>query len=272
MLERIRILNDEGTRHYRQFVENVRAGSVLEAPLALLNNPATSEDIEPEMMMDLASPTSRLDLGRNLAEWLRGPEQRVVSRNAGLWNWLSLRLFDQLCPPDASGGRKVLQTSHYVLEHVFAYRQYYRHLVRFAWLAYATHGEQARVLLSQPGTTMNGIGQWGEISEQLGARQDVFGSRTIIEAASLLYLDDSGNSLRGVTSPDRKGVVRRLPIIANQLGLTYDMRTCPVSDFVNLLPPEFERWVREYRKRISKEGKPSRSTSKSIDFSPEARL
>jgi hypothetical protein len=80
----------------------------------------------------------------------------------------------------------------------------------------------------------------------------VFGSRTIIEAAGLLYLDDSGNPLRGATSRDRKGVVRRLSDIANQLELTYDLRTCPVPDFVNLLPPEFERWEREYKKRRRK--------------------
>jgi hypothetical protein len=89
----------------------------------------------------------------------------------------------------------------------------------------------------------------------LGSRQDVFGSRTIIDAAGLLYLDELGNPIRGATSRDRKGVVRRVADIANQLGLTYDLRTCPVPDFLNLLPPEFERWVREHRKRGSKEAR-----------------
>ena len=57
----------------------------------------------------------------------------------------------------------------------------------------------------------------------------------------------------GVHSRDRKGVVRRLAKdIANQFALTYDLRTCPVADFLNLLPPEFERWVRDYRKRSTK--------------------
>jgi hypothetical protein len=93
------------------------------------------------------------------------------------------------------------------------------------------------------------------MSEQLGARQDIFSSKTIIEAAGLLYLDDSGNPIRGATSRDRKGVVRRLADIANQLGLTYDLRVCPVTDFLNLLPPEFERWVRDHRKRSAKEAR-----------------
>lgn len=272
MSERIGALNEEGTRQFREFVESVRAGTILTAPLALLRDPATSNEIDPAMMMEEVPLASRLDLGRNLAEWLQPSEQRVVSWNVGLWNWLSLRLFDQLCPQDASGRRKVLQPSHYVLDHVFSYQQYYRHLVRFAWLAYATHGERAHILLCHSGKESEGIGQWGEMSEQLGARQDIFGNKTIIDAAGLLYLDDSGNPIRGAASRDRKGVVRRLADIANQLTLTYDLRTCPVADFLNLLPPEFERWVREHRKRSSKEARNAASIAESeAGASPEAR-
>jgi hypothetical protein len=268
MSERIRVLNEEGALQFRQFVESVRTGSVLATPLALLRDPATSSEIEPKMTMEEVPLTSRLDLGRNLAAWLRPSEQRVVSWNIGLWNWLSLRFFDQLCPQDGAGKRKVLQPSHYVLDHAFSYQHYYRHLVRFAWLAYATHGERARILLCHSGKASEGIGQWGEISEQLGARQDILGNKTIIDAAGLLYLDDFGNPIRGATSRDRKGVVRRLADIANQLGLTYDLRTCPVADFLNLLPPEYERWVREFRKRASKEIRypPSTGASEAGDF------
>ena len=160
------MLNREGTQLFRQFVESVRSGAIQDTPLALLQNSATCEELEPQMMMEPVFPASRFELGRNLAEWLRPSEQRVVSRNVGLWNWLSLRLFDQLCPPDAAGRRKVLQTSHYVLDDVFSYQQYYRHLIRFAWLAYVTHGEQARVLLCGSGKDAEGIGQWGDMSEQ----------------------------------------------------------------------------------------------------------
>ena len=99
MPERIGILNEEGTRQFRQFVESVHTGAVLATPLVLLRDPATSSDILPEMMMEEVPLTSRLDLGRNLVEWLQPSEQREVSWNTGLWNWLQSETFcNRLCP------------------------------------------------------------------------------------------------------------------------------------------------------------------------------
>jgi hypothetical protein len=257
MSERIRALNQEGTRQFRQFVDSLRADTFLPVPTSLLADSATSEDVVPEMLMESIPLASRVELGSRLADWLRPAEPRAISRNAGLWNWLSLRLFEQICPAQPSGRRKVLATSHYVLDQSFVHGRYYRHLVRFAWLATVLHGDKARILLSNPSSPKNElpVGQWGEMSEQLGARQDVLGSKTIISAANLLYLDNQGNQIRGAASQDRRGVVRRLSDIANQLFLTYDLRTCPVQEFINLLPDEFERWVREYRKRSARVAK-----------------
>ena len=103
------------------------------------------------------------------------------------------------------------------------------------------------------------------MSEQLGARQDIFGNKTIIDVAGLLYLDNFGNLIRGAASRDRKGVVRRLADVAYQFALTYDLRTCPVPALLNLLPPEFERWVREHKKRAGRQVRSAASTLESED-------
>ncbi len=55
----------------------------------------------------------------------KGVQRRRLSRDAGLWNWLALRYFEQLCPPDAKGVRKPMAAGHYVLEGRFAHNRYY---------------------------------------------------------------------------------------------------------------------------------------------------
>jgi hypothetical protein len=257
---RVRTLNQQGTNEFRQFVELVRAGATADAPLGLLSDPSTSDELEPEIVIAPALLSSRMEMGRHLTEWLAPIEQRAISRNAGLWNWLSLYLFDRLCPSDASGKRSVKAVPHYILDDVFVHNRYYRHLVRFAWLAYLTHHESAHVLLVSAGADPNGVGQWGDLSEQLGARQDIFASRTVVEAAAQLYLGSDGAVIRGFATRGHKGVVRRLADIVGQLSLTYDLRTCPVGEFLNLLPSEFERWLREYKKRMTREKRDDKGT------------
>lgn len=244
MSDFIRILNEEGTQQYREYIAQLRDRKTGVPPRHLLFDPATSQEFEPNITITPQSFGSRFELGSYLADLLSPAEPRVISRNVGLWNWLSLYFFDQLCPANASDIRKLLSPPHYVLDRQFAHRRYYRHLVRFAWLSYLVHGDQSRVLLSQPEKPEPGVGQWGELSEQLGAYQWVFGNPTIIAAAARLYLSQNGVPLRNITT--RKGAVRRLPTIANRLWLTYDLRTCPLSRFIRLLPPEFDRWRRDY--------------------------
>lgn len=249
MPERVRVLNDDGARLFREFVERAKAGSTEAAPRHLLADARTSAPFEPEVFVEDRSFGSRQEFGQYLTQALARAARRRISREAGLWNWLALFYFDQLCPPDGSGRRRVLDADHYVLEGRFAYTRYYRHLVRFAWFAVSAHGDDAKAMLAAAGKGAAGIGQWGDMSEQLGGYQGIFGSRTVQIVAARLFLDEDGGVIRGAASRSGPGSVRRLATVLKQFSLTYDLRTAQPDAVIRLLPPEFERFRRDYLRR-----------------------
>jgi hypothetical protein len=240
MAEPVRLLNADGTRLFREYVDHARKGSSEDPPLHLLTDDATS--MQPDFAATIVNQpfASRAEFGRYLVDAFKDVGRRRLSREAGVWNWLALRYFDQLCPPSASGTRKLLATGHYVLEGRFAHNRYYRHLVRAAWYAIELHGDDGTILLTSAGKPSPGIGQWGEISEQLAGYQDILGSRTAILVAKRLFLDDAGATKRGAASPDGGGSVRRLSTVLRQLAMTHDLRTAEPAEVVAMLPGEFE--------------------------------
>lgn len=249
MADRVRMLNENGTARFRDFLLQARGDGTGGAPLHLLTDPEMSEEFEPHVEVLRGAASTRLEFGQRLLEWLSPADPRAISRNAGLWNWLALYFLDDLAPPDASGGRRLLAVPHYLLDAAFSYNRSYKHLVRFAWLSCLTHGAHARVLLAAAQKKDQGIGQWGEVAEQLGAYQWVFGSRAVVAAAVQLFLDDDGVVGRGVASKSAGGSARRLAAVCNQLLLTFDLNATAPERLIGLLPGEFGRWKRNLEKR-----------------------
>ena len=252
MGERVRLLNEEGTSLFRDYLGRVRGGATDTPPTNLLIDPSTSHPFDSELVINRGPFSSREEFGEKLSNWLSAAERRVISREAGLWNWLALFYFDDLAPPTADGHRRLLAIPHYLLEGRFAHNRYYRHLVRFAWLSVTEHGTSSRILLASAGKASAGVGQWGDISEQLGAYQGVFGSRTAVRAANGLFIDPSKGVVRGAASGSGPGSVRRFSQVLKQFTLTYDLRTAAAEDVIALLPKEFDRFRREYEKRRGK--------------------
>ncbi len=237
----IRVLNDAGTR---------RLGGYLKQPLGnppsdLLLDPAFSEPFEHEIHID-GEPggkpfANRFSFGVYLCDRLSGVDQALISRRYGLWNWLCLYYFDQLCPPFGSE-RKIQATELYLLSQRLPYRQSFRHLVRAPWQAVAQHGENARILLIHADRGNAPLATRGHIFEQLASRQGIFGNPTVIAAACRLYFDGKANRPHWGAATDRAGAVNRFALLVQQLELTYDLRACNVDQFIALLPKEFDEW------------------------------
>jgi hypothetical protein len=157
-----------------------------------------------------------------------------------LWTALSLCWFDQLCPADANGYRKVDKGYRYVLSSDF--RHYYRHLVRSPWQLVRDHGENAKFLLLARAEDNHPLRRHGDILEQLGGTQSIIRSQSIIAAAASLYADPAtGRPKRGAASK-RRGSIRRFARILRQLDLTYDPSHMSAKEFTALLPSEFDDW------------------------------
>jgi hypothetical protein len=245
--ETLRTLNDEGVGRFADFLNRLRTGGNSPLPNDLLNNPDTSNELPMAVSVERKPGgllfSNRFAFGSYLCERLAALDSRSISRNSGLWTWLALYYFDQLCLPDKNGVRRPLANEAYVLAKEFKFDSYYRHLVRTAWLAVLEHGNKSKVLLLPPGQPKGSpLGQRGEIIEQLAARQSMFGSQTIVSAAYKLYFDEETERPRRGSGGAGAGSPRRLALITQQLDLTFDLRACDVDRFIKLLPKEFNRW------------------------------
>lgn len=235
----VRVLNAEGSAKFAEFLAMLRASPGTAVPAYLLDDGRYSDPFDPAVVVEPLSFSTAFEIGTYTVKLFTICEDRLISRNHGLWSWLALFFFDQLCKPNPQGNRKPLEDAVYVLEERFSFRRYYRHAVRTPWLAVKEHGEHAKVLL-----LARGQGTRTDINEQLGAYQDLFANRTIITSAFAMYFDNDAQKPRSGAGGKGGGSARRLASVARQLELTYDLQDCPPARFLALLPKEFKTWVR----------------------------
>lgn len=237
MDDRLRKLNEEGMRRFAEYISGNAIGT---APLHLLTDPDTSDPVKESIILGSVSFTNRYDFGTYLFTLLKELDSAQISNDKGLWSALGLYWFDRLCPPDASGHRKVDKGYRYILSD--DYRHYYRHLIRTPWKLVQDHGENARFLLISPRDQANPLSVHGEILEQFGGRQQVLASKPIIAAASMMFLDQKTGKPRTGVAGSGRGSARRFGMVLRQLDLTYDPESMADGALISVLPTEFDRW------------------------------
>jgi hypothetical protein len=243
MTDEVRALNVDGIARFGRYLDQLRGGLQEPPPPDLLSSAALTTAIDPACTVERRTFDNRFEFGTYLTNNLMPLDRRVISRHTGLWTWLALYYFDQLCPPSGDGTRTVLSSQAYVLPERYDYRSYYRHLVRTPWLVAIDHGEFARVLLIPAGASSQApLATRGEIIEQLASRQDYLGNPAIIQAAYHLYYDETKQKPRRGAGGSGGGSPRRLATILQQLGLTFDLAACRAETIHKLLPKEFDRW------------------------------
>ena len=239
MVVKMRRFNERGIDKFRVWIND---GAIGEVPFNLLENDDTSEEtldtIEVNLKKTLAN---RYELGKYLAEILKKCTSVSPHLDRGLWTALSLVFFDHLCPVNEQGIRKPLKEWHYVLSVDF--RHHYRHLLRSPWLLYRKHGEHSRFILLSKNVNQDRLGRHGDILEQLGGRQAILRSESLVREVSRLFSNsETGRPRNGVTATNKGGTVRRLGLILRQLDLTYDIESMSDGSLLKVLPREFDRW------------------------------
>lgn len=226
-------LNDTGIARFKDYIESLRKGSLNEPPYELLEGKETSDVVCGAAELESRSFRSRLEVAKYLGENLISLSDPVLG-HIGLWAWLSLFFFDELCPPVESGERKPGRDYRYIPSTDF--REYYRHLLAGPYRLFRLYGEGARLLL------LNSLDEPGDIYEQLASRQDVISIPGVVEAVDMLYFSQKDNSHKRGTTGKRRGNLRRFIALIQQLDLTYDLFSISGKEIVDLLPPEFDFW------------------------------
>jgi hypothetical protein len=241
----VRSLNNSGLARFSAWLEDPSRPP----PNEILYDVAFTELVDGGYIIDVSRKfATSYDIGEYLANEVFPPEVDRFSllANAGMWAWLSLAFIGSLLKKGRTGAGRPLAKPHYILQPP---RLAYRLIVRTAWDLVNLHGEAARVALGSLKSP------WGEMAEQMTARQEIYANRSFWPVASRLYGTPDGSPKKGATSqrsqqarrdPNSQaglGGVRRLPLTFKQFARTYNLRKMAETEILALLPKEYQRWL-----------------------------
>lgn len=237
---KIRRLNSEGIDGFSQYLVLLKESPKLAPPSWMLHDPKFSDgyDIDIEISEDILR--NRLDAALRLNEYFEDVPIEKLDEDVGLWAWLTLLFFDQLCPADRSGSRKVGERSRYIPVFGLA-RRYYRHLLFGPFSIVRSHGdcpERLLVLLSSPVYVAT-----SETYRLFVENSWLIGIRSVVEVANDLYFDVDKKKLKTGAGNKEKGGCRRLIEFLQQLDCTYDLATLSAERLLSLLPAEFHPFI-----------------------------
>lgn len=234
MPEQVRRLTQRGVEAFRRYLGEIRSGSRAEPPRELLEDPSASEMLEKDAWVEERSFVDRMDAARYLAGVLDG--LKSCEEDIGLWSWLSLYYFDQVCPRRQDGARSPGRDYRHILEP--GYLSGHRHLLAGPLMVWKLHQERGQLLLS---TRVN---EENKFHHEVASRQALLTNPAILSLLNLLYQDPgSGRPKRGAqqTGPNPGSIYRFVDVI-HQLDVNYDLYSMTPDGILKLLPSEFERW------------------------------
>jgi len=234
MADVLRVLNEKGIQAFRRYLADLREASPGRPPWEILADPRYSGTFRGDVEVERRAFQDKLGMARYLGEKLSLFPASQVESNVGLWSWLSLYYFDQVCPLNPSGKRTPGQDCRHILD--LDFRRYYRHLLNGPYNIYRLHGERAPLLFYGP------LHRISDYYEQLSCRQGFVTNKGVIEAANLLYFDPGAGRPKygpGVRS-EKAGTLLRFIDVVQQLELTHDLFSMTGEQVLALLPPEFD--------------------------------
>jgi hypothetical protein len=243
MSESIRAFNDAGRKKWAEFIDSLKLN-----PAACLHEDFLLENTYTmELCLELPAldPTNKLTFVQTLAPACKILIESGLSdeQTPGLWDWLSARFFDILCPTKANGSRSVKQRDWYVFSD--KYNRQYKHRIAGPVSLYQQHGDKIDFLLisTKQSLTPSSLSQ---LEDEVASRQDIASSSSAVAALRELYWDEEKqNQRRGAVSNTMKpGTIRRFASIFEQLERTFDISAISEKELLKLLPErEFSRWL-----------------------------
>ena len=101
----LRRLNQVGIQRMECFLGSLKTETPHGIPEEILFCPETSQDVGVAIEVDRGTFGNRLEAARYLDGKLSGSGLSNIERDTGLWAWLTLFYFDELCPADVQSRR-----------------------------------------------------------------------------------------------------------------------------------------------------------------------
>ena len=245
---RVRRLNTRGIERFEGFLDSVTAGPPQPYPEQVLLDDHSSERLQESMDVERRGFRSRFEAARYLYERLGHSGMKDVDRDKGLWAWLALFYFEQICPVDKSGHRTPGERARWVPAFTDG-RRYYRHLLAGPYRIYQANRDdpaRAMILLYGPLHTL------GHFSYQIASRQELMTNKAVLELATDMYLDPSGPThKRGAQTRGKPGTVFRFVDVLNQFDVTWDLYGMTKDELAAMLPREFDRFLKRTQQPVA---------------------
>lgn len=235
---RLHRFTPEGVAQFSLFLSELKSNPRTAAPTQLLTDESVATLVPSSPELINLPFASRMDAARYLDSVLSQTSDCDVDRDVGLWTWLTLFFFDQMCPPSSQGQRKVGEIVRYIPA-VDDYRKYYRHLLAGPYRVYRAHRadpSRALILLCGP------LHKPGEIVEQVVARQEIITNPSAVDVATRMYFDLPRGTFKRGAAGKGKGSARRLADVLNQYDVTWDLYAMSAEALLGRLPKEFDRF------------------------------
>ncbi len=232
-------LNEGGISTFAGWLETLKQGGSVQAPVSLLTSPEAIEALPVTADVELRAFTNRFEAAEYLFHRFTEAGLTDVDRDRGLWAWLSLFYFDSVCPAGKGGVRKPGALARHVPE-PGNFQRYYRHLLGGPYRIYRAHRDdpkRAMALLCQPLNTP------GEVVEQIASRQELVTNRGIMELATRLYFNPDTKLKKHGVEGKGGGTPRRLSDVLDQFDLTWDLYASTGEELATVMPKEFARFL-----------------------------
>lgn len=240
----VRKFNGKGIAAFRGYLANWRENPELAVPRQMLEDDELTDGLSTSLEVAAQKFVSKADAATYLSQLLGALPEQSVAENDGLWTWLTLFFFEEVCPSE-NGRRVVKNDYHYVFEHRNS-RHFYRHLLFIPWRVKCIARNHDRLILSSPLKTLD------KVTTEIMKRLFLTRIPCMFEVLDRLYWDASkGAPRRGIASPGtiKPGdLYHRLPAKVRQLEKTYDLHSLNANQLIDLLGNEF-RQVRNGRGR-----------------------
>jgi len=235
---KLRCFNRDGVVAFSNYRARLTVEPTLASPVELLEDPALTELLPGEVDVAARKFATRLEAGRFLNDLMETANVQLPEHNQGLWTWLTLFYFDEVCPPDGNGRRSPKDEAR-LIPMLDNHQRFYRHLLVGPFLIVRAHRinpERAIAMLCNP------LWKPGEIAEQLASRKELVTNHAVADVATRLYYSPATGSFKRGAGSDVKGAARRLASLLNQLDLTFYLYGMSCDELLALLPKEFDRF------------------------------
>lgn len=233
----LRQFNKAGIDAFRKFLASCREIAHEPVPTHLLESDEHTVAIPDKIEVEPRNFLSRRAAADYFHNVLSQLSADLLRKDAGMWTWLSLFYFDQICP-FVNGNRTVRNDYTYIYMPDES-RYYYRHLLFIAWRVKHVAPEYNRLFLDSSLVSLDKVTT--EVFKSLYLTR----IPCLFEVLDRLYWDSgNGRPAKGIVSPGKVSagdLIHRFPTRIRQLEKTYDLQSLGANQLLEILGDEFQQ-------------------------------